>query len=104
MHISGVDSAYNNSIHNIEKLIVYKAIAIKLAPEVINAIIMGNISYVLVYSIMSAEIFLNHFFDKTPLHFITFICISMQVAGALSIYKAVYPNTPTEEAMLDLIK
>lgn len=91
--------------YQIKDLIVYKSIARKSISHRITQLIDSHITYILFYSLRTAQVFTKHF-ANTNLSKITALCISSKVAKSLSclnFQKIMIAPRPNEDDMLKVV-
>ena len=104
LYLSGFHTSFlNYKDYGIKREIVYKAIECKIPLEIINQVMNGDISNILLYSRRGAAIFLKNFPEGYNFHGINFICISKSVSEIVGQYNHRFPNIPIESEMLTLI-
>lgn len=75
----------------------------KIPLSIVEQVISGYVSHILLYSPRGAAIFLKNFPDNYNFNGIKFICISKSVGEIVAKYNPKYPNIPLESEMLSLI-
>lgn len=104
LYLSGFDTSFNQSQeYGIEREIIYKAIERNIPFKIIQQVLDGHISNILLYSCRGANIFLKSFPRDYDFNGINFICISESVASIVVKYNPKYPTIPLESEMLELI-
>lgn len=105
LYLSGYHTTFENWCdYSVKRIIIYKAIERKLNNNIKHMIYSGEISHIVLYSKRSAELLLNNFFKDYDFLNIQFICMSENVASLLKHYSAIFPETPTEKSMNNLIQ
>ncbi len=104
LYLSGADTAFlDYQSYGVKREVVYKSIERKISLKIVDQIMNGSISHILLYSRRGAVAFLKNFPEHYNFNWITFICISQSVSEVVAKYNVKYPNLPIEKEMLSLI-
>lgn len=104
LYLSGFHTSFADyQSYGVEREVVYKAIEREIPLWVVNQVMNGSVSNILLYSRRGATVFLKSFPGEYNFDGINFICISQSVAGVVAKYNPKYPDLPLESEMLSLI-
>ena len=104
LYLSGFHTSFTHyKAYGVQREVVYKAIEKKVPSSVVNQVMSGAVSYILLYSRRGAALFLKSFPCEYNFDGINFICISESVASVVAKYNPKYQSLPLESEMLSLI-